>query len=495
MGYLLHSVFGSADGAAFDRNRVGWTAVIDNGLGPEASRDLVAVAGDQISVVKLAYGSSAFYPQAVLREKVETFRRAGIAVCPGGTMLEAAFRYGCVGPFLEALGELGFDMVEVSNGIETRIDGREKCRLIAQARAAGFRVVSEIGRKLPQEDSAITPAARVEEARADLEAGAEKVIMEGRESGTVGIFTADGQINSELAYELFRHIDPEHVIWEAPRREQQIWLLKQLGPEANIGNVATGDVLSLAALRYGLRADTFRDHAPDRVITYLELGVAGALRAQRRGDVIVVVDALRASSTILQCLANGAEAVVPVVSADELTGDVTMAERGGAKLPGVDFSNSPMEILDENFCGKTVVLSSTNGTECIRVAGGSDNPVLIGTVNNARAVARLAQHLAKAENRSVTLLAAGRNNLPAIEDRIGVTAILDHLENPWTRGTLAPHYSTSLQKDFLTSESGINLTALGYGADVIHCAKPDLHDFAARFDGRVIRKVEVSGLR
>lgn len=494
MGYLLHSVFGLTDGHSLNKNRTGWTAVIDSGLGPEASRDMVAVAGGQINVVKLAYGSSAFYPQAVLREKVDIFRSAGMAICPGGTMLEAAYQYGRVELLLERLADLGFDMVEVSNGIENRIDRTAKLDLIRKVRAAGFRVLSEIGRKLPQEDAGLSTRDRVEEACADLDAGAEKVIMEGRESGTVGIFKADGQINSELAYELFRHIDPDHVIWEAPRREQQIWLLKQLGPEANIGNVATTDVLSLAALRHGLRADTFRDHAPDRIITYLELGVAGALRAQRRGDVVVVVDALRASSTILQCLANGAEAVKPVVSADELVGDVTMAERGGAKLPGVDYSNSPTEILGVDLASKTVALSSTNGTECIRVAGGTDNPVLVGTVNNAKATAHAAQALAEKEGRAITLLAAGRNNLPAIEDRIGVTAILDNLENPWTRGTLIPYYSESYQKDFLSSESGINLAALGYGADVIHCADPDRHDIVARYDGRLIRRVGKDGL-
>jgi len=492
MSSILQSVFDLPAPSHAQRDGSGWTMVLDNGLGPWASQDLMTVAANHVDIIKLAYGSSAFYPVEVLKEKVALLTSYGIKVCPGGTLLEAAVLHDRVDRLFAMLVDIGFNAIEVSNGIEDQIDRALKTRLIRQANDAGFFVLSEVGRKLPQEDAQLSHQDRVDEVRADLDAGATKVIMESRESGTVGIFKPDGQINSELAYELFRHIDPEDVIWEAPKRNQQIWLLQQLGPDANIGNVATSDVLSLASLRYGLRADTLRDHAPNRIITYLELGVAGALRAHKRGDVVVVVDALRASSTILQCLANGAESVIPVLGADELLSDpthVTLAERGGAKLPGVDFSNSPTEILNQDFSGKTVVLSSTNGTECIRVAGGQDNPVLIGTVNNAKAVAQVAQALAHVEGRSITLLAAGRNNLPAIEDRIGVTRILEHLENPWVRGTLEPCYSTTQQQDFLTSESGVNLVSLGYGSDVIHCAQPDLHNFAARFDGRSIQRL------
>lgn len=486
MSHLLQTVFG-LDAPSPATRRAGWTMVLDSGLGPTASRDLVTTAAGQIDLIKLAYGSSAFYPEPILREKLGLFREHGLLVCPGGTLLEAAVQRGRVDVLFEELAALGFNAIEVSNGIEGRIDRDFKVALIQKARELDFRVFSEVGRKLPQEDAALSHRDRVDEIRADLEAGAEKVIMESRESGTVGIFNEDGQINSELAYELFQHIDPEDVIWEAPKRAQQIWLLQQLGPEANIGNVATTDVLSLASLRHGLRADTLRDHAPHRIITYLELGVPGALRAHKRGDVVVVVDALRASSTILQCLANGADSVTPVLGADELTGDVTLAERGGAKLPGVDFSNSPTEILDQDFGGKHVVISSTNGTECIRVAGGRDNPVLIGTVNNARAAARAAESIARAEGRSITLLAAGRNNQPAIEDRIGVTRILEHLETPWVRGTLNPSYSDNLARDFLSSDSGMNLVSLGYGSDVIHCADEDRFDIVGRFDGTTIR--------
>ncbi|HHQ68690.1 MAG TPA: hypothetical protein ENM98_00055 [Halothiobacillaceae bacterium] len=487
MSYLLHTVFGLKTNPPATR-RAGWTMVLDAGLGLAASRDLIATAREQIDLIKLAYGSSAFYPEAILREKLKLFRDHGLLVCPGGTLLEAAVQRNRVNALFDELSSLGFNAIEVSNGIEGRIDRACKIDLIHEACARGFRVFSEVGRKLPQEDATLSYRDRVEEIRADLKAGAEKVIMESRESGTVGIFDAEGQINSELAYELFQHIDPEDVIWEAPRRPQQIWLLHQLGPEANIGNVSTDDVLSLASLRYGLRADTLRDHAPQRIITYLELGVPGALRARKRGDVVVVVDALRASSTILQCLANGAESVTPVLGADELSGDVTLAERGGARLPGVDFSNSPTEILGERFDGKHVVISSTNGTECIRVAGGEDNPVLIGTVNNARAAARAAESIARSENRSITLLAAGRNNQPAIEDRIGVTLILKHLESPWIRGTLNPYYSDNLARDFLSSDSGMNLVSLGYGSDVLHCAEADRFDFVGRFDGTTIRR-------
>jgi 2-phosphosulfolactate phosphatase len=468
----------------------GLTMVMDKGMGTRHAADLIETAASHIDIIKLGWGTSGVFDESVLREKIRLYRDAGIEVLPGGTFLEVAFDRGCVDEFFRHAKKLGFSAIEVSNGIHPKMNAEAKQKLIRQACKKGFYVTSEVGRKMSEEDLLLTAAMRVEEARADLEAGALKVVMESRESGTVGIFNADGKVNSELAQELFQKIDPDCIIWEAPRKQQQVWLINQLGSEVNIGNVPPEEVISLETLRLGLRGDTFREHRRGAFAVYLELGIGGALRAQRRGDIVVMVDALRASTTIAQALVCGARSVVPVVSADELSGEVTAGERGGMKLPNADYSNSPLELKNANLMGRELVLTTTNGTECIKAARGADNPVLIGSVTNSTATAGVALDLVRQTGRNLTLLAAGRNNLPAIEDRIGITEILKCLDAPIPRGILEPYYSNNIERDFLTSDSGINLSRLGYVQDVIYCSQKDIFKMVPVFDGHAIRPYE-----
>jgi len=102
----------------------------------------------------------------------------------------------------------------------------------------------------------MAPYVWVEQIKRDLDAGAWKVIAEARESGTAGIYRADGEVRTGLIDEIAHAVDPERLIFEAPRRSQQVWLLKRFGTDCNLGNIAPGDVLSLETLRLGLRADT-----------------------------------------------------------------------------------------------------------------------------------------------------------------------------------------------------------------------------------------------
>lgn len=464
----------------------GLTMVLDKGLGLHGAQDLVDTAAAHVDIIKLGWGTSGVMPEAILRQKIQIYRDAGVDVCPGGTFMEVAFDRDEVERFLDSARDLGFSCVEVSNGIHPDIDRESKTRLIQTAVAAGFRVFSEIGRKLPEEDRALTVEDRVEEAKADLAAGAERVILEARESGTVGIFKADGSVDTELACALFQDLSADNVIWEAPRKNQQVWLLRQLGHEVNIGNVATEDAISLETLRRGLRGDTVRDCRPGVPVVSLELGVGGALRAAKRGDIVVVVDALRASSSIIAALGAGAQSVRPVVSIESVSGAVTAGERGGRKLPNADYSNSPLELSSADLQAKELVLSTTNGTECIRAAFGEDNPVLVGSVVNATAVARRLHELREATGKDITLLSAGRNNQPAVEDLAACSLILERFGNAVIRGILDPIPTNNLFTLFVDSPSGQNLAELGAGADIIFCATADQYDFAAIYDGETI---------
>jgi phosphosulfolactate synthase len=106
----------------------------------------------------------------------------------------------------------------------------------------------------------MAPYVWVEQIERDLDAGAWKVITEARESGNAGIYRADGEPRTGLIDEIAHAIDPDRLIFEAPLRPQQVWLLTRFGTECNLGNIAPDDVLALETLRLGLRSDTLGIH-------------------------------------------------------------------------------------------------------------------------------------------------------------------------------------------------------------------------------------------
>jgi phosphosulfolactate synthase len=102
----------------------------------------------------------------------------------------------------------------------------------------------------------MAPYRWVEQIEAELEAGAWKVIAEARETGTAGIFRADGEVRMGLIDEIAHAVDPSRLVFEAPQKDQQVWFIERFGPDVNLGNIAPEDVLSLETLRLGLRSDT-----------------------------------------------------------------------------------------------------------------------------------------------------------------------------------------------------------------------------------------------
>src|SRR2546423_15186612 len=96
----------------------------------------------------------------------------------------------------------------------------------------------------------------VEQMRAELGAGAWKVIAEGRESGTAGIFRPDGEVREGLIQEIVHEIDSDAILFDAPRKAQQVWFVRRFGPNVNLGTVPVAEVLALETLRLGLRSDT-----------------------------------------------------------------------------------------------------------------------------------------------------------------------------------------------------------------------------------------------
>jgi len=458
----------------------GLTMVLDKNLGIQALNDLLDTAGEFIDIVKFGWGTSRILPFDLVRRKIEILSKCNVLVCPGGTFLEIAYAKGMANSFLEEAKNIGFSCIEVSDGA-IQIKHENKLELIKKAKDLGFTVISEVGKKFEMEEKRYPIEERINHVLKELETGSFKVIIEARESGSSGIFDKSGDIMQEFVEIIIAQLGTHNLIFEAPRPEQQHWLISNIGNSVNLGNINPDDCVNLETLRCGLRANTLREYHLNRTSVFIENGVGGALHAASKKDVVIIVDALRASTTIITALAEGVASVKPVVSADECIGELTAGERGGEKIPGLDYDNSPLSFRSSNCAHKQLVLTTSNGTECIKAAGMQNSTVLIGSLINAKAVSEKALDIAKSTNRHITIVMAGRNNQLALEDLISASEIVANFKDCSVKGYIKPVYSVDYEKDFLNSESGKNLIALGKEKDVLFCAKKNLYKIVPVF--------------
>jgi phosphosulfolactate synthase len=228
----------------------GLTHVLDKGIPLPCLAARLEAPGELVDVLKVGWGVA--YLDRTLKARAALCQAAGVVVSLGGTLLEVAALQGKVGELSAWAAEQGVGAVEVSNGLQ-ELTWAAKAALVGEL-AATFTVLAETGAKDDRVE--VVPARWVEEMTADLDAGARWVIAEGRKSGTVGLFRSDGSVREELVELIAARLPLERVIFEAPRKAQQAWFIRQLGPQVNLGNIPVDEVLPLETLRLGLRADT-----------------------------------------------------------------------------------------------------------------------------------------------------------------------------------------------------------------------------------------------
>jgi phosphosulfolactate synthase len=231
----------------------GITHVIDKGLGPRAWEDVLDTAGGFIDIVKLGWGTA--YVTQNLARKLEVLRAAGKPVVIGGTFLEAVIAQDKVDEYKAWLNELGITHVEVSDGV-IDLARERKLELIAEL-ARDFTVLSEVGSK--DSEAVFAPYQWVEWIKEELAAGAWKVIMEGREGGTAGIYRPTGEMRTGLVDEIAHEVAISDLIFEAPTKSAQAWFVRHYGSSVNLGNIPPDEVIALETLRLGLRADTLKE--------------------------------------------------------------------------------------------------------------------------------------------------------------------------------------------------------------------------------------------
>ena len=228
----------------------GLTHVIDKGMNLRDIEGLFDTAGEFVDIVKLGWGTS--YVTNNLEKKIALYRSFETPVVCGGTLFEAVYGRDRLDEFKQWLSEHRFSHVEISDGT-LEIPRDRKLELIEDF-ARDFTVLSEVGSK--DSEVVYAPYQWVAWIKEELAAGAWKVITEGREGGTSGIFRSDGDMRTGLIDEIAHEVAIDDVLFEAPTKSSQAWFVKHFGPNVNLGNIPPDEVIAVETLRLGLRGDT-----------------------------------------------------------------------------------------------------------------------------------------------------------------------------------------------------------------------------------------------
>lgn len=229
----------------------GFTMAMDKGLSCRQVEDFLSTSADHVDIVKLGWGTSFVTPK--LKDKLKIYKDAGIPTYFGGTLFEAFIIRNQFDDYRKVLDKYNMTFAEVSDGsIELNHD--VKCELISKL-SEQVTVLSEVGSK--DAEKIIPPYKWIKLMQEELDAGAWKVIGEAREGGNVGLFRSSGEVRSGLVEEILTKIPFEKIIWEAPLKAQQVWFIKLLGTNVNLGNIAPNEIIPLETIRLGLRGDTF----------------------------------------------------------------------------------------------------------------------------------------------------------------------------------------------------------------------------------------------
>ena len=231
----------------------GLTMINDKGLSVMEARNLVSGAGPHVDLVKLAFGTPIF--SGGLQEKIRIFQDADIPVYFGGLLFEAYVVRNQFDDYLGLLKEYNISYIEVSDG-SIDIPHTEKCKYIEQLSRYGT-VLSEVGSKDKDREHVTPPYQWIRLMQAELGAGAEYIVAEARETGTVGLYRNSGEVREGLVQEILTKVPAEKILWEAPQKDQQLYFLTLIGANANLGNISPAEVVALEAMRVGLRGDTF----------------------------------------------------------------------------------------------------------------------------------------------------------------------------------------------------------------------------------------------
>jgi phosphosulfolactate synthase len=227
----------------------GITMMIDWGIGLRHQQDYLDLAGEYIDLAKIAVGISGILRRDYLTKKIRMYHDYNVITFPGGGFLELAYQQGQTTPYLQAVVELGYQAVEVSDNY-IDLPANEKMEIISRAQNEyGLRVLGEVGKKEETSD----PREMIADVHNCLKAGAWKVFVEARELFQEGF-------KEDLALELSASVPIEKLIFETPstwapevhhydQHQTWRWLIDHFGSNVNIANVDLPLLIELEVMR------------------------------------------------------------------------------------------------------------------------------------------------------------------------------------------------------------------------------------------------------
>jgi len=204
-------------------------------------------------------------------------------------------------------------------------------------------------------------------------------------------------------------------------------------------------------------------------------GPAALKKAAEKNHIIILVDVLRASSTIITALANGATSIIPVTTIEEahqlankLPNALLAGERDANPPLGFHYGNSPQDFLTNKIRNHSIILTTSNFTRTL----GHPPPtatILVGAYLNIEHVAQTARNLHREKARTITIISAGSLNGLSIEDDQASNHIAVRIENP----NDPPSYASSddIARELLVTRHGAKLIRAGYQEDIYFCSQ------------------------
>jgi 2-phosphosulfolactate phosphatase len=215
----------------------------------------------------------------------------------------------------------------------------------------------------------------------------------------------------------------------------------------------------------------------------IRTGVKGIAEASKDSDMIIVIDVLRASSTIITALENGASSIFPTMTIREakdlgkrISNSILAGERKGFRIPGFSLGNSPLEYTPGTVQGKNILLTTSNCTRvldsCRRLP--SKTKVVIGALLNAWALAEVSRKVLREGDGEISIVQAGTRGRQSQDDCICADVLHTMIENK-TERVLEPPVQTIVNMLLYTvlsaTRHGKRLIEIGYGNDVRYCGQ------------------------
>ncbi|MFN9621452.1 MAG: phosphosulfolactate synthase [Cyanobacteriota bacterium] len=234
----------------------GITQVLDRGLDLQRLTGILQDHSSHIDMIKFGWGSALV--TSTIYAKIEACRNHSIKPLLGGTLFEYCYLTNQYAPFIALLDELQLDCVEISNGANA-IEQSTICKLVRELAKERF-VCLEVGCKSLIHSETMTLETWTSQIEAALEAGANLVVLEARESGRAGYCESNGQAKEAFCQVFLERFGTDRLMFEAPTRDLQTTLINTYGSQLNLANISYDDVVSLETIRLGLRFDSMFIH-------------------------------------------------------------------------------------------------------------------------------------------------------------------------------------------------------------------------------------------